>query len=46
MKGWMERKEGRKEGRPKGKKERKRKYSIHNISCINAKKFKDGYTIA
>jgi hypothetical protein len=43
MKGRMER---RKEGRTEGKKERKRKYSIRNISCINAKKFKDGYTIA
>jgi hypothetical protein len=30
-----------------GRKERKkRKYNISNISCINAKKFKDGYTIA
>jgi hypothetical protein len=38
--------EGRKEQRKEGNKERKRKHRISNILCINAKKFKDGYTIA
>jgi hypothetical protein len=36
----------RMEGRKDGRKEKKKKYSISSILCINAKKFMDGYTTA
>ena len=41
-----ERKKRKGEREKERKKERKIKYSITKILCINAKKFKDGYTIA